>query len=204
MKRIMTRKALGWLTAGSAVALLTVPVLAQQSMPPANSQDRQLREEVTPSDKAATPQSGAEQPGMNQPPTAGDNTEKTQSRGVTFKTSQETNELVGIQGMPVQNANGDPLGEIKDVAIDKSGKVSTVIVAVGGFFGIGGKQVGVPYDGLLFSQMQNGQHVAFMNTNKEALQKAPAYKTQQSAGEGKSIPGKSSELMKNPATGNSQ
>jgi sporulation protein YlmC with PRC-barrel domain len=197
----MKRKALKWLAAGSAVTLLTVPVLAQQPPPSAGNQARPLLDDASPPGNAKPMQPGIEQPGTSITP--GQHSSQPLPKpatDVTFRAGQKADEMLatGIQGTPVQNLKGEILGQIKDVVIGKDGKISTVIVNTGGFMGIGGKHVGIPYDGLQFSAGdQNGQHVAFLSTSKDALQNAPGYKTlEDTAVEAKKAPGKSSELNK--------
>ena len=53
-------------------------------------------------------------------------------------------------GRTVENANGDNLGEINNVIINEKGDVVAVVIGVGGFLGIGEKNVGVPFDELNF------------------------------------------------------
>jgi putative membrane protein len=53
-------------------------------------------------------------------------------------------------GRTVENANGDNLGEINNVIINEKGDVVAVVIGVGGFLGIGEKNVGVPFDELDF------------------------------------------------------
>jgi PRC-barrel domain len=53
-------------------------------------------------------------------------------------------------GRTVENGNGDNLGEINNVVINENGNVVAVVVGVGGFLGIGEKDVGVPFDALDF------------------------------------------------------
>jgi opacity protein-like surface antigen len=53
-------------------------------------------------------------------------------------------------GRTVENRNGDNLGEINNVVINENGNVVAVVVGVGGFLGIGEKDVGVPFDVLEF------------------------------------------------------
>ncbi len=55
--------------------------------------------------------------------------------------------LVGnLWDKSVYNAAGKSIGELKDVLIDKDGKVSALVVGVGGFLGLGEKNVAVDYD----------------------------------------------------------
>ena len=53
-------------------------------------------------------------------------------------------------GRTVENANGDNLGEINNVIINEKGDVVAVVIGVGGFLGIGEKNVGVPFEHLDF------------------------------------------------------
>lgn len=53
-------------------------------------------------------------------------------------------------GRTVENGNGDNLGEINNVIINEKGDVVAVVIGVGGFLGIGEKNVGVPFDELDF------------------------------------------------------
>ena len=53
-------------------------------------------------------------------------------------------------GRTVENANGDNLGEINNVIINEKGDVVAVVIGVGGFLGIGEKNVGVSFDDLDF------------------------------------------------------
>ena len=53
-------------------------------------------------------------------------------------------------GRTVENANGDYLGEINNVIINEKGDVVAVVIGVGGFLGIGEKNLGVPLEHLDF------------------------------------------------------
>ena len=53
-------------------------------------------------------------------------------------------------GRTVENATGDNLGEINNVIINEKGDVVAVVIGVGGFLGIGEKNIGVPFEDLEF------------------------------------------------------
>ena len=53
-------------------------------------------------------------------------------------------------GRTVENVNGDNLGDINNVIINEKGDVVAVVIGIGGFLGIGEKNVGVPFDKLDF------------------------------------------------------
>lgn len=57
-----------------------------------------------------------------------------------------------IVGQSVQNAQGDALGDINNIIVDEQGSVVAVVIGVGGFLGIGEKDVGVRYDMLEFKE----------------------------------------------------
>jgi sporulation protein YlmC with PRC-barrel domain len=51
-----------------------------------------------------------------------------------------------LAGVDVYNDANEKIGEINDVILDRSGKVTNVIVGVGGFLGLGEHYVAIPYD----------------------------------------------------------
>jgi putative membrane protein len=53
-------------------------------------------------------------------------------------------------GRTVENDQGDNLGDINNVILNEKGDVVAVTIGVGGFLGIGEKNVGVPFDALDF------------------------------------------------------
>jgi sporulation protein YlmC with PRC-barrel domain len=76
----------------------------------------------------------------------------------------------------VTNAENEAVGDINDLSIGSDGKIAAVIIGVGGFLGMGEKNVSVPYDQLSFSRDANGYLVVTANITKEGLQSAPEWK----------------------------
>jgi sporulation protein YlmC with PRC-barrel domain len=66
------------------------------------------------------------------------------------------------------------IGDVNDILLDANGRVSALIVGVGGFLGVGEKDVAVPFNALKVAE-KNGDRYLVMNTSKEALQSAPGY-----------------------------
>jgi sporulation protein YlmC with PRC-barrel domain len=56
----------------------------------------------------------------------------------------------------VYDPKDSKIGEIKDVLVDKSGRISSLIVAVGGFLGAGEKDVAVPFDAVHATTKKDG------------------------------------------------
>ena len=75
----------------------------------------------------------------------------------------------------VVNAANESIGDINDVLIGHDGKVAAVIVGVGGFLGMGEKDVALPYDQLTFSKDGNNTLIVGTSATKESLETAPEY-----------------------------
>ena len=78
-----------------------------------------------------------------------------------------------VEGTEVYNLQGEHLGEVADVLIDKqSGKVAYAVMSFGGFLGIGEKYHPVPWSMLKYDTNQGGYVVPL---DKNVLKGAPAY-----------------------------
>jgi sporulation protein YlmC with PRC-barrel domain len=75
----------------------------------------------------------------------------------------------------VYDPNENKIGDIKDVLVDKTGKVVALIVAVGGFLGAGEKDVAVPFEAV-HPTMKDKKWWLVMNTTKDSLKSAPGFK----------------------------
>lgn len=81
----------------------------------------------------------------------------------------------------VYDPSDNKIGEIMDVLIDKSGKVTALIVGVGGFLGMGEKDVAVPFDAVKATTKDNNKWYLVMNSNKDALKSAKGLKYDRNA-----------------------
>lgn len=75
----------------------------------------------------------------------------------------------------VYDPNDNKIGEVKDMLLDREGKVQAVIVSVGGFLGMGEKDVAVPFDAVATTQRENRWWLS-MNANKDQLRTAPGFR----------------------------
>jgi sporulation protein YlmC with PRC-barrel domain len=75
----------------------------------------------------------------------------------------------------VYDPNNTKIGEVMDVLVDKSGRVTSLIVGVGGFLGAGEKDVAVPFDAVRVNK-NNKKFTLVMNTTKDDLKSAPGFK----------------------------
>ena len=79
-------------------------------------------------------------------------------------------------GQAVQSAtSGDTIGDINDLIFDRRGQITTVVIGVGGFLGLGEKSVAVAFDALTFRVGNNGERVIVVALSKEALVAAPMF-----------------------------
>ena len=99
-----------------------------------------------------------------------------QSTDSAFKLTQGANEwrMANYVGQPIVNASGEKIGDVSDMLFDRGGKITTVVVGVGGFLGLGAKQVALPFETVTYSE-QNGERQIMVPLTKEALQAAPDY-----------------------------
>ena len=79
-------------------------------------------------------------------------------------------------GQPVANARGERIGDINDLLFDGSGRIANVVVGVGGFLGIGEKNVAMPYSALSITTGSDGRRVIKAALSKDELKAAPAFK----------------------------
>jgi putative membrane protein len=56
-----------------------------------------------------------------------------------------------LTGTTVYGTNNENIGEVNDVVLDRDGKLLAVVVGVGGFLGIGEKDVAIPFEALQVS-----------------------------------------------------
>jgi hypothetical protein len=78
-----------------------------------------------------------------------------------------------VEGTNVYNLQGEKLGTIDDIMLDKvTGKAIYAIMSFGGFLGIGEKFHPLPWSTLKYDSRQNGYVV---NLDKRALESAPTY-----------------------------
>ena len=81
-------------------------------------------------------------------------------------------------GEAVYNGTGneaEKVGEVNDMVVSDAGNVDAIVVGVGGFLGIGEKEVAVGMDNLHFMTDGNGNTYLYTNFNKEQLEAATAY-----------------------------
>ena len=95
----------------------------------------------------------------------------------TFVTKQPANEWSArvFLGETVQNTAGETLGKIHDIVFDRSGRISTVVIAVGGIMGMGEKEVAVPFNALNVRTGSDNKRLIVVSLSAEAIKQAPHF-----------------------------
>ena len=86
---------------------------------------------------------------------------------------KRTDKASGLIGMEVRNRQNEKLGEIKDLVMDmNSGKVSYVVLSVGGFLGIGEKLIALPPN---VAKVGDNPEYIVLDADKAKIQAAPGF-----------------------------
>jgi sporulation protein YlmC with PRC-barrel domain len=75
----------------------------------------------------------------------------------------------------VYDKGQNSVGKIDDVLIDKSGKITALIVGVGGFLGAGEKDVALPFSAVS-AEKKNDKWYLTVDETKDSLKNAAGYK----------------------------
>ena len=161
------------LTAAALAVVLAAPAFAQTATPPA----------------AATP-------GVTQSSTA-----MPSSGGAGFVSSQQANDWRGSKliGATVYGTDNASIGEINDLVIASDGKINAAVIGVGGFLGVGTKNVAVPFDKLNVTRKPDSSSIDKITVSftKDELKAAPTYAFYEPAAK-PATTGSSSSGMTNP------
>lgn len=121
-----------------------------------------------------TPAPSATPPVTTAPPA------RTPATETPMKSKAPTQEVTGawnakaFMGSRVYNMAGERVGDVNDILVD-GGRVTAVVVGVGGFLGIGEKEVALNQDQVKRMVHSDGETYFTVNTTKAQLQAAPEY-----------------------------
>jgi len=149
----------------ATVALLTSGALAQSAGQSGNAtQDRNA---------PAAAQGGANQQGSS----AGvRQVNPAASMRLTFYQVQAADMRASkLLGADVYNLNNEKIGDVEDLIIDNGKNIKAVVVSVGGFLGIGDRNVAVQPGSVVLSEQQDGSARLVVNTTRDDLKNAPAF-----------------------------
>ena len=80
-----------------------------------------------------------------------------------------------FMGSRVYNMGGERIGDVNDILVDEAGRVTAIILGVGGFLGIGEKEVSMTADQVKRMVHSDGATYFTVNATKDQLTAAPTY-----------------------------
>ncbi|HLS59427.1 MAG TPA: PRC-barrel domain-containing protein [Paracoccaceae bacterium] len=95
-----------------------------------------------------------------------------------YQQLQEVDEasLDDLSGASVYDANDESIGSVSDVVVDDQGNAEHLVVNVGGFLGIGAKQVAIGFDEVTILRQQDGDELRiYVDATQQQLEEAPEY-----------------------------
>ena len=173
-------------TTALALMLGAAPALAQSpETPSAPPQEPNMQAPMQPESPSAIPS----EPDMKAPDQSSEApqviTPDKSAEGIgakatgQFLSEQKNDDMLAstIIGKSAYNSQDESIGEVNDLVTDRSGKILAALIGVGGFLGIGEKDVAVRFEDLKFARDENNNLKVVLNINKETLASAPDYRT---------------------------
>ncbi|KRD64342.1 PRC-barrel domain-containing protein [Ensifer sp. ENS10] len=169
-KKLVTTVAAGALFAGLAVAPVAY---TQDTTQPQPDQTQTMQ-------PAPTTEAPANEAQTTTPPAAGEAPADVAKSDATYLTEQASDQIAAstYMGQTVYNAGDESIGEINDLIIKKNGAVEAAVIGVGGFLGLGEKNVAVPFDRIAIAEQPNTDALKLTTTETaDTLKAAPEFKT---------------------------
>jgi hypothetical protein len=88
----------------------------------------------------------------------------------------DENRATKLIGTKVVNAANETIGDVNEIILTKDGKVAAIIIGVGGFLGLGEREVAVSFESLRMNRDSNGNLVISVNATKDSLSAAPQWR----------------------------
>lgn len=86
--------------------------------------------------------------------------------------------LIGADVLSGPGEDAESVGEVNDLVISSDGMVAAGVVGVGGFLGIGEKDVAVPFDQMELSKQEDGTPQVVYASDRTQLEEAPSFETE--------------------------
>jgi sporulation protein YlmC with PRC-barrel domain len=97
------------------------------------------------------------------------------ANGATPATVLDDKDVEGLLGKEIYSENGEDMGRVVDVLVDRTGEVRAAIIDFGGFLGVGTRKIAVDWRAIHFSPDGKSDHIVLSLTRDE-VRVAPEYK----------------------------
>jgi hypothetical protein len=163
-KRSALKAATAFLTIGLVFSAAAVADHARSENAPAQPPPSQNADKAEPSPAPAQPsvQPPAQTPAPAAAPPA----------AVTILPNHEVQTILGRE---VLSTNGDNMGRIVDVLVDRSGEVRAAIIDFGGFLGVGSRKIAVEWNALHFPPPAQADAKITLELTRDQVKAAPEY-----------------------------
>jgi sporulation protein YlmC with PRC-barrel domain len=105
-----------------------------------------------------------------------------------------------LLGTPVVGSGDEEIGKVEDLIFDEQDKITGVVVGVGGFLGIGKKEVGLDWDQAKLQEDQDsGGKKIVISLTKADLEAAPDFKTKEERKAEEEAAAQQQQLQQQPA-----
>jgi hypothetical protein len=84
-------------------------------------------------------------------------------------------EAHAVLGRDVRSANGENMGRIVDIIVDKGGAVRAAVIDFGGFLGVGSRKIVVDWTALHFGDVNKKSDSITLELTREQVKAAPEY-----------------------------
>lgn len=200
-KSISIAAALAFLAAGAAQAQeQNSTTTGTQVQPPAATGGTTTGTDTGAATTTTTPGAATTAP----MPSAGDNSDTAQTppadtstttttaatggmSGQMFMEMQQSGQWLAtdLMGAQVRSSNDEDIGEVNDILFTQDGQGEAIVVGVGGFLGIGEKNVAIPFERLTVTpedgDAEGDDFIVSLETTKDELNNAPAFRTMDDA-----------------------
>lgn len=129
--------------------------------------------------KPATPAVPSDAGKTNMPATTNGTTAPAGTAPAPADAMGEPMQASNIIGAEVMDSQGTSIGKIGDILLSAKGQVSSYVINVGGFLGIGDKPVALSTDQVTITSDQSGTLKVTTTMSKDALNAQPEYKAPQ-------------------------
>ena len=175
------------LTAAALATVLAVPAYAQSTNPPAAQPPTTAQSAPpAPAEKTAPPMNdkSSAKPGTAATPAAMPDKSaatdmKADKKQAGFVQNQAASEWRSskLVGASVYGPDNKSIGSIDDLIVDEKGAIKAAVIGVGGFLGVGQKDVAVPFEALQIQRKQNSSSIDKITVSytKDQLTNAPKF-----------------------------
>ena len=117
--------------------------------------------------QSTTPAPAQTTPALATETTAGSANFITQAQAGQYRASK-------LAGVNIYNSKDESIGEVNELVVDKNGSIQAVVIGVGGFLGIGEKNVALPYNAIKWEDKAKQSDLVGMSQTNTMAPGTPA------------------------------